>query len=105
MVDISNIQSVVGPGISRLVDKASSPGETQGADGKSFADTLTESLQKVNQLQQDADQAIENLVTGKSENIHDAMIALNKADMAFRMTMQMRNKIVEAYQEVLRMQV
>ena len=73
--------------------------------GPSFAETLTESLKQVDDLQKDADQAIEKLVSGESQNVHGAMLAVNKADLAFRMTMQVRNKIVEAYQEVMRMQI
>jgi len=77
-----------------------------GADGGvSFADTLSESLQKVNDLQKQADTAIEDFAAGKTGNIHETMIAVGKADLAFRLTMQVRNKIVEAYQEVMRMQV
>ena len=73
--------------------------------GTSFADTLTESLDKVNSLQKEADRAIEDFATGQTRNIHETMIAVNKADLAFRLTMQVRNKIVEAYQEVMRTQV
>ena len=72
---------------------------------RSFADTLSESLNKVNDLQKEADRAIEDFATGKTRNIHETMIAVNKADLAFRLTMQVRNKIVEAYQEVMRTQV
>ena len=74
-------------------------------EGASFADTLSESLGKVNDLQKKADKAIEDFATGKTRNIHETMIAVNKADIAFRLTMQVRNKIVEAYQEVMRTQV
>jgi len=73
--------------------------------GASFANTLTESLDKVNDLQKEADKAIEDFAVGKTRNIHETMIAVNKADLAFRLTMQVRNKIVEAYQEVMRTQV
>ena len=76
-----------------------------GEEGTSFADTLSESLDKVNDLQKEADKAIEDFATGKTRNIHETMIAVNKADLAFRLTMQVRNKIVEAYQEVMRTQV
>jgi len=75
------------------------------ADGPSFADALAQSLEKVNDLQKEADQAITEFVSGETGNIHETMIAVNKADLAFRLTMQVRNKIVEAYNEVLRMQV
>jgi flagellar hook-basal body complex protein FliE len=66
---------------------------------------LKESLRDVNELQIEADKAVEELVVGKSKNVHETMIALNKADIAFRMTLQIRNKMVEAYQEIIRMQV
>jgi flagellar hook-basal body complex protein FliE len=97
----SNLKAVLGPGFQ------SKPGEeaAKTEDGKTFSQTLAESLGKVNDIQQEADSAIEGLVSGKSQNIHETMIAVGKADIAFRMTMQVRNKIVEAYQEVLRMQV
>ena len=105
MTDITvqnNIKSVLGPGLDKLGDKGEAP---KTEDGKTFADTLSESIAKVNELQKDADKAIGELVTGKSQNIHETMLAVSKADLAFRMTMQVRNKIVEAYQEVMRMQV
>ena len=78
-----------------------------GADsgGPSFADTLAESLDKVNTMQKQADVAIQDFVAGDTRNIHETMIAVGKADLAFRLTMQVRNKIVEAYQEVMRTQV
>ncbi len=79
--------------------------EDTGANGPSFADTLSSSLNKVNDLQKEADEAIRDFVSGETRNIAETMIAVNKADLAFRLTMQVRNKIVEAYQEVLRTQI
>ena len=105
MTDItteSNLKAVLG---SRLRKAGGATSAKQAEGGVSFADTLAESLNKVNEIQQGADKAIEKLVTGKTQNIHETMLAVGKADTAFRMTMQVRNKIVEAYQEVLRMQV
>ncbi len=96
----SNLRAVLGPGLQKPQKN-----EAQVEGGKSFSDTLTESLNEANSLQNKADQAIEDLVAGKSQSIHETMIAVGKADLAFRMTMQVRNKIVEAYQEVMRMQV
>lgn len=72
---------------------------------KSFGDTLKESMNEVNNLQLDADKSIEGLVSGQNKNIHETMIAISKADLAFRMTMQVRNKVMDAYQEVMRMQI
>ena len=79
--------------------------DTGAKNGLSFADTLTSSLNKVNDLQKEADEAIKDFVSGETRNIAETMIAVNKADLAFRLTMQVRNKIIEAYQEVLRTQI
>ncbi len=76
-----------------------------GADKTQFADVLRNSLEEVDRLQKKADAAIESLATGGAASVHDTMIAMEQADVSFRLMMQVRNKIVEAYQEVLRMQV
>ena len=105
MTDItteSNLKAVLGSRVHKTEGGASAK---LAEGGVSFADTLAESLNKVNDIQQEADKAIEKLVAGKTQNIHETMLAVGKADTAFRMTMQVRNKIVEAYQEVMRMQV
>lgn len=81
------------------------PDAGTAAKGGSFADVLADSLEQVNSLQQDADASIETLATGGPTTLHDTMLAVQKADLSFRLMMQVRNKIVEAYQEVLRMQV
>ncbi|MCK7515783.1 MAG: flagellar hook-basal body complex protein FliE [Desulfobacterales bacterium] len=77
------------------------PGKPQGA----FGDMLKQAVTEISQLQNNADKAITSVQLGQSGNIHEAMIALEKADISFRATMQVRNKILEAYQEVMRMQV
>lgn len=76
-----------------------------GTDGKSFADTLKDAVNTVNTLQKDSDRKMQELATGKSTNIPEVMMAAEKADIALRMMVQMRNKIIEAYQEVMKMQV
>jgi flagellar hook-basal body complex protein FliE len=75
------------------------------AEGASFGAVLQDSLAQVNHLQHEADRAITQLASGGPQSLHDTMLALEKADLSFRLMMQVRNKIVEAYQEVLRMQV
>jgi len=66
---------------------------------------LKQAVTEINRLQNNADQAITNVQLGRSGSIHEAMIALEKADLSFRAMMQVRNKILEAYQEVMMMQV
>ena len=72
---------------------------------KSFADTLKDAVSQVNELQKTSDKAMQNLASGRSENIAEVMITAERADIALKLMMQVRNKIVEAYQEVMKMQV
>ena len=83
-----------------------SPAGAAARDGKaSFGEVLKDSIAQVNSLQHEADAAIQSLATGGTATLHDTMLAVQKAELSFRLMMQVRNKIVEAYQEVLRMQV
>lgn len=79
----------------------------QTADPKqpSFADTLKDAISSVNTLQKDSDKKAQELATGKTTNIPEVMMAAEKADIALRMMVQVRNKIIEAYQDVMKMQV
>ena len=72
---------------------------------KPFDEFLTDALNNVNQLQNEAKQASLNLATGKIQDIAEVTIAAEKATIALQLTMQVRNKVVDAYQEVMRMQV
>lgn len=78
--------------------KASSPAE--GA-GKFF----TELVSKVNDLQTQSDKAIQGVASGENKNLHEVMISMEKASISFLFMSQVRNKAIEAYQEVMRMQV
>lgn len=72
---------------------------------KSFKDFLVDSIQEVNSMQQDADKAVEQLAAGGDVTPAEVLTAVQKADIAFRMMMQVRNKIVAAYQEVQNIRV
>lgn len=78
------------------------------SDGKAgsgaFSSTLEDAMGKVQELQADADQKVAALLDGDGQDIHGAMIAVERADLSFQLMMQVRNKIVSAYQEVARMQ-
>lgn len=79
-----------------------SPGNAQPAN---FGDILKDNFEKVNTFQHQADEAIKNLVSGRSKNIHETMLAVERADTSLKMMMQVRNKILDAYREIMRMQV
>ena len=70
----------------------------------SFGEWLKRSIQTVNQMQQDADVAARKLVSGESRDIHGTMIAMQKAGIAMDLMLEVRNKIVAAYDEIKRMQ-
>ena len=69
-----------------------------------FADTLKTSLSKVNDLQQEKRAMITSFASGESQNVHELMISLQKAGLAMNMTAAVRNKAMEAYRELARMQ-
>jgi flagellar hook-basal body complex protein FliE len=77
----------------------SSPGA-----GGGFGDTLKDAIRQVNDLSDDSDQKVTELVQGDRQDVHNVMIAVEKADIAFQLMMQVRNKIVNAYQEVSKLQ-
>ena len=72
---------------------------------KSFKDVLSETIGEVQRLQDEADTTIKKLVAGEITDVTEAMVAVEKADMSFQTMMAVRNKIVSAYEEVMRMQV
>jgi flagellar hook-basal body complex protein FliE len=76
-----------------------------GSAQPGFRETLERYIQDVNSLQVEADKAVRNLVTGKMDNFHEVIVAMSEADLSFRLMMQMRNKLVDAYKEIMRMQV
>ncbi|MCF6460551.1 flagellar hook-basal body complex protein FliE [Clostridium sp. Cult3] len=72
---------------------------------KEFSALLGDALNKVNQLQMEKDEYKELLVTGGIDNLHDVTIAGEKANIALQLTLSIRNKVVEAYREIMRMQI
>ena len=82
---------------------APSAPEAAGAD---FSTILKNSIDKVNQTQQQADQMAEKMAAGDtSQNLHEVMIALQTASVSFQEMVQVRNKLVTAYQDVMNMQL
>lgn len=71
----------------------------------SFSETLNQAVGKVNQLQQEADIKMQKLATGETSDISDVMISAEKADIALKLMVSVRNKMIDAYQEIMKMQV
>jgi flagellar hook-basal body complex protein FliE len=76
-----------------------------GSASKTFTDILKTSLGEVNRLQLETDNAIQSLITGEENNVHEVMVAMEKASLSLELLVQVRNKVIAAYEEIKRMQV
>ncbi|MFP4332091.1 MAG: flagellar hook-basal body complex protein FliE [Campylobacterales bacterium] len=79
--------------------------KTQGGDGKSFADVLKESVEDVDNYQRKGEGALTDMATGQVKDLHQAALAINKAESSMKMMLEVRNKAISAYKEILRTQV
>lgn len=113
MVDPLTVAGLGAAGVSRGVGPAQAEAPQLrvakplgGADsGVSFKDMLTEAMGEVQRLQTEADTTIRQLVAGEITDVTETMVAVEKADVAFQTMMLVRNKMVQAYEEIMRMQV
>lgn len=85
----------------RFVESIQKPRKTES----SFVDALKDSISKVTEIEKEADKEAEKLARMETKDIHSTMIAIEKADLSFQLMMQVRNKILTAYEEIMRMQV
>jgi flagellar hook-basal body complex protein FliE len=101
-MSVSALNAVVGA--TTATPAATTP--TAGADsgGSSFADTLQSLVNGAEQSAAEANSAVTGMLD-KSVDVHDAMIALQRADMSLQLAVQIRNKLVQAYQDIMRMPV
>jgi len=79
--------------------------KTEKKTGVGFKETVSNFVNEVNDLQVKAGESVENFATGKVENVHEVMIAMSKAEVSFKFMMETRNKLIDAYKEIMRMQV
>tara|TARA_E500000318_G_scaffold80818_1_gene76009 strand:- start:28 stop:357 length:330 start_codon:yes stop_codon:yes gene_type:complete len=80
-------------------------GAGKGQDGQGFRDVLMDNLEQVNSAQQDADRAVEDLVSGRRRDVEGVILATEKADNAFKMLQAMRGKVLQAYDEIKQVRV
>jgi flagellar hook-basal body complex protein FliE len=98
------VKEIVGVGLRNIPELQKQ--QPVAKDGKSFGDFLTESIQKVNDLQKGADAHVEQIAKGEEgPALQEAMVAVEKADVAFKLMMEVRQKILDAYKEISNMQV
>ena len=104
---IKSAESLIKSGntASELQSKANSTQSLKESDSGSFANSLNDAITKVNDMQVHSNEMIEKLSTGETKNIPEVMVATEKADIALKLMVQVRNKMIDAYQEIMKMQV
>jgi len=80
-------------------------GQSSEGKGATFGDFLQNLVTEANTSQISADQKLQEVASGRNKDLHGAVIAMEKADVNFRLLAQVRNKVIEAYREIMRMQV
>jgi flagellar hook-basal body complex protein FliE len=89
----------------RLSSLQFSPKAEGSVPVESFGEAVQSALSHLSRLQHQADQAVEHMSSGQKVDVHQTMVALEKASVSFQLIMQIRNKIVSAYEEIMRMQL
>lgn len=105
MPDPLMINGIQAGQVGALGKSAQQSAPASAPDGASFKDMLLNSLNEVNRLQQEAAAGVDQLATGQTDDVANVFSAVRKADIAFSMLMEMRNKMIEAYQELQQMRV
>jgi len=104
MINISNNLANVGKVAGGAV-QGSAPSAESGSGSTGFADVLKKSIDEVSRLQQDASKAVEDLATGRTDNVSGVMTAVEKADLAFKTLLAIRAKLMDAYEEIKAIQI
>ena len=96
----------VAPGARRVIaGSPERPGGAGAAGGPAFGDTLKMAVDRADAAQKTADAQVEAFVSGESQNVHEVTIAMNQAELHFQLLAEVRNKLLDGYQELMRMQV
>ena len=95
----------INPSLERMIEEFKKINSVEDKNVNSFSEILKSLINQVNELQNKADESVQKLVSGETGSIHQVMIAIEEADLAFRLMMEVRNKLIEAYQEIMRMQI
>ena len=100
MADIKNVSALSTAEL--LKNKSTAP---KAQSGKDFGQVLKDSMSEVNTLQKDSQKAMADMATGQVKDLHQAAIAIDKAEMSMKLMLEVRNKAISAYKEILRTQM
>jgi flagellar hook-basal body complex protein FliE len=88
-----------------LPENAGGAAGAAASGGGSFSNLIESTIKETERLQSHADGMVKSFAQGEITDVHQVMLAMNRADLSFRMMLEVRNKLLDAYQEVMRMQV
>jgi flagellar hook-basal body complex protein FliE len=101
---MSNINSISSPSTAELLKQKDTLGESSNGGAK-FAETLKSALDDVNGMQKESEKAIADLATGQVKDLHQAALAIGKAETSMKLMLEIRNKALNAYKEIGRTQL
>lgn len=99
------VNNINGLDISGSLSKLSPTGESSESEGGGFGSVIKDAVDSLDKTQKAAEQEIKTAVKGESPDLHKTIIALQSADLQFQLGLQVRNKLIGAYEEIMRMQV
>jgi len=102
---VADLLNKVGQILPEELQKSGKSSTPSAEDGASFADLLRKSINETNELQADGEKAATDLATGQVKDLHQAAIAIDKAETSMKLMLEVRNKAVSAYKEILRTQM
>lgn len=95
----------IGARAHEIADGGAERPKSEKAGGGSFGSLIEKTIDETERLQDQADGMVKGLAQGEITDVHEVMLAMSRADLSFRMVLEVRNKLLDAYQEVMRMQV
>ena len=99
---MSSIENISGISSAELLKQKS---KVEGANGEDFAKTLKSAINEVNELQEKGDKAVGDMATGQVKDLHQAALAIGKAETSMKLMLEIRNKALSAYKELVRTQL
>ncbi len=99
------VNPITTPAVNVSPEAAPAAGQARRGDSLPFADLVRDLIQDTSHQQGAVDESLQQLVTGETDSIHDVVLAASRADLAFRLVMEIRNRLISSYQEIMRMQV
>lgn len=102
---LSELQRMRAGGLTGGDEPGRLPQPRTPAGGKGFTETLKDAIASVDESQKAAGEEVTAFISGEQENVHEVMIAMNQAQLSFQLMTEVRNKMLDTYQELMRMQV